>query len=118
MVTHPTLLSCQQNPNFVQISGGEPLTPEYHFTLTNITWENLLGKVYSDTMKMRYLNRNCLLPHCPLLPASKYGVCLELWQLFCDYEGKVKRIIERPARRHDIGELLNQYQHLKPLNIF
>lgn len=30
MVIQPSLLSCQENPDFVQVSGGDPLTSGYH----------------------------------------------------------------------------------------
>lgn len=30
--------------------------------------------------------------------------CLELLQLFCDHKGKAKRIVGKPAQRHNIAE--------------
>lgn len=61
VVTYPLLLSGQQNPNFVQVSGGDSLTPGYHSMLTNMTQGNLLGKVFSVLTKKRHLKRNYLL---------------------------------------------------------
>lgn len=104
---HTTSLSI--NPNFVQVSDGDPLTLAYHSKLTNVTQGSLLGEVFSDLMKKRLLKRNCLLSYCLLLPVFNYGVrmsCLELRQLFCDHEGKENHRAANP--RHNFVELLSQ----------
>lgn len=64
MVSYPMLLSGRQNPNSVQVSGSDSLTPGYHSLIINVT----LGKVSSALVKKRHLKKNSLLPYRPQAP--------------------------------------------------
>ena len=72
VVTYPILLSGQQNPNFVQVSGGDSLTPGYHSMLTNMTQGNLLGSFLCSYEKEAVKEKLSA----PLLTLA---ACLQAW---------------------------------------